>query len=688
MQINQSPQGEISNNFSLKDFKKQAKEIIHIEREQIILWIPLLFGIGACFAIEYIPLEKYIPFFIIGGVISAILLFLKGFFYKDIFLPFYFLFICIASFSFGAGCALLKIQNIKAPVIDQIYKSAQVSGKIIKLDKNTNNKWRILLETYSVDNNRKNIPKYMRLTLSDKKDLAIGDVFNCSSAFLSPPNGAIYPDAYNFARKAWFMQLGAVGSCRDFNTQKVNASFLDSALNNMQNYRMTVSAYLAQNKTGGGGGFLSAVITGDRSYISKDDLNALQIAGLGHIISVSGMHISVLAALAYFLFLKLFSLSENLALRFDVRKISAFITIFLSAFYVLFSGYEPPAIRALIMTSLFLIGIILDRQAINMRSLALSALIILIFAPEDAIDAGFLMSYLATLSLVAVWNVWNHFPHENYKKNIFEKIKVWFLGAMFTSFVASLATLPIVVKSFDKANPYSILSNIIAAPISDYMVAPFSLVAVLLSPINLSWPFWAVARFGLKLIIDLAYWISSFPFANFMTPLMDNYVCFILVLSIFWICLWKTKLRLIGIAAFIIFSIIWIFSPQPVAIIARNGEAIIALEAKYQGQNRVCFSKGGKFSASWLFNNASVSEEEKEYIESEVLKRFSNRCSIIGDDYSIKYIKNNPDYNLKLNLNNHIYYMGKELKEGAIIVRRNNLLELKFANNHPAPWSN
>jgi competence protein ComEC len=134
------------------------------------------------------------------------------------------------------------------------------------------------------------------------------------------------PGAYDFARRAYFERLGATGfafgRCRPQNFEPP-ASWLDRQRLQLAAMRGDLSASIQDAAPGRGGAIAAALISGDRSAIDRETNEILFNAGLGHLLSVSGIHMSIVGGLVFALLLWSLSLLSPLALRYPVKKLAA-----------------------------------------------------------------------------------------------------------------------------------------------------------------------------------------------------------------------------------------------------------------------------------------------------------------------------------------------------------------------------
>ncbi len=686
----------LRNSFNIND-------IIAIERTRLILWGPVVFGFGAAAGCGVFAGSKLTDIF-------AIALFLLALYFvaalvakrldKRIIAPIKIVILAILIFQAGIMIALLRIEAVHAPVFtSQIANPIQISGEIIDIDKSYSGNWRAKIKIESFQNLAKDkSPKYIRLSIRELKADQIGAKINCLAELQTPPP-PIIPGGYNFARKAYFSQIGAVGFCKSKPafSQTADISSIDEFRNFVTRQRLQTSALLADHKVGGGGGFLAAVFTGDRSWMSNEDTNALQISGLHHIVSVSGMHITLIAGIVFLTFSKILALIAPLALRFDVRKIAGTLSILIATLYTIFSGAEAPAVRALMMCFVVFGAILLNRRAISMRGLAIAALLLLLIRPENAIDAGFQMSFLATMALVALWESYE-IGIKKPRLNILRTGLVWLIGALMASFVAGLATMPIAVHNFGAITTYALIANLLATPISDFLVAPFSLLGVLFSLFGFSEPFFNVASWGLDLILKISYYFANAPFASIKTNPLNEAATFFLVFCALWLCLWKTNFRYLAVLPLMIGLFVWVTTSKPVLLVSPEGRAFLNIS---DGNLKICFLRGAKFDARRLISASHLNQSQKDILIAQLDYPNFRKCRASEGDFEAHFISPKDENAnksmvrqaaiatpvLSLTFNNKSYALdAKTAPFGAVLVRDDGILHLHKQIKSSAPW--
>jgi len=559
-----------------------------------------------------------------------------------------FLNLLVMAFSGGIIVSFLRTNAVSTPIIQEQSVKRKISGTLAGVDRSKNGSWRAKVRLTEVQGLPLNsIPKYVRVTTYSAAKARIGSSFECV-AVLRPPPKAIVPGGYSFARKAWFLQIGAVGYCEGppILSPPIASGIIDSIQNSMTDARLAASKSISNGKTGGGAGFLAAITTGDRSWISEADARALQGSGLGHIISVSGIHVSLIAGLVYFALVRMLSLLGAIPLWFDVRKIAAMIGLGCAVGYTIFTGSEAPAIRAAIMTSIAFVAILIDRQAISLRGLAIAAFLILLFRPEHAADAGFQMSFLATMALVALWEIF--IPKSGgAPRALINRIGFWLLGAVLASLVAGLATLPISINNFGRFSTYGLVANVIAAPIVDFAIGPFAVLGATLSPFGLDEWAWKVAIWGLNIVLRLAYYFSAIDVQTVALSPLSVFPCFLMVFAVVWACFWRGGLKIFALLPLFASIFLWATAPIPELYVAAGARAIYSPRSQAKNQHinvsRLCFLKNARFDALRLIDQSNATQTQKAIDVAALGQSRTQKCAIGRGDWEAHFV-NEQDF--------------------------------------------
>jgi competence protein ComEC len=421
-------------------------------------------------------------------------------------------------------------------------------------------------------------PRYVRVSVSDAGVLSAGRSATCR-AVLGPPSGPMAPGAYDFARRAHFERLGATGfafgRCRPAAFEPP-PSWLDRQRLLLAAMRADLSAAIQDAAPGRGGAIAAALVTGDQSSVDRETNDSLRNSGLGHLLSVSGIHMGVVGGLVFAAVLWTLSLISPIALRFPVKKIAAIAALLVLAAYLVVSGSSVPALRSFVMACVGFGAILIDRPAISMRGLALAAFVVVLIFPESVLEPGFQMSFAATMALVALFEVMKRAPHDPALPTPGPLIGALNAsargigGVLLISFVAGLATDPFAIYHFQRFSLYSLPANLIAAPIMSFLVAPAACAAAVLAPFGLADPALEVMASALDLIAAVGQTFGDRPEAVRALPRPPDAAFALCVGALLWASLWRGALR--WAAAPILVAGVAIYVAAPPALVAFDAD--------------------------------------------------------------------------------------------------------------------
>ena len=212
--------------------------------------------------------------------------------------------------------------------------------------------------------------------------------------------------------------------------------------------------------------FLNTTLLGDISDLSADSRKIFSASGLSHVLALSGLHVGIIAILiALFLWPIRF---------FGCRKTIMGVTIILLWMYVLITGFSPSVMRAVIMTSLFLIGLIIQRRYSSINSLMAAALIILLFNPKMIFTIGFQLSFAAVLSIIMFYGKITSINRRH-------TIAYYITSYMELSISAMMGTAIVTAYYFHTIPVYFIIANLAVAVLLPFIVGGGLMIIILAS---------------------------------------------------------------------------------------------------------------------------------------------------------------------------------------------------------------
>lgn len=464
--------------------------------------------------------------------------------------------------SMGFSTALMRVHLVEAPVLGFRYYGP-VEGRVIALDRSGSNALRMTLDQLRLARLApKETPDRLRISLvSDQNLPPIGAVIG-TTAHLMPPQGPSEPGGFDFRRYAWFHQLGANGYTRN------PVLVLQPAQTNLvlKRLRDKLSRAIRGRMSPRTGGFAAAIITGDRSGVSKDVLQALRGSNLAHLLAISGLHMGLLSGFVFALLRFGLCLVPPLALRCNVKKIAAVGALFTAVLYLSLSGGNVATERAFIMVLVMLVAVLLDRRAFSLRAVAIAAILVLLRRPETLLSPGFQMSFAATTALVAVFG-WIRDNRVALGPDWLRPV----LTVLVSSAVAGLATAPFGAAHFNTLAQFGLLANVLAVPIMGLIVVPSAVLTFLLAAVGLeAFGFW-VMDMGLQWILAVAAWVSALPNAQSGVATPESWVLPCLSLGGLFVVLWQGRLRWAGLSVIVVSLGFWTEVTRPKVLISSNG---------------------------------------------------------------------------------------------------------------------
>lgn len=509
------------------------------ERHRLVLWVPvfLAIGIGMYFALPNEP-ALGLPMRFLAGLMGLLLLTRRHFAAR---------LACMALILVNIGfiAAYARSHSIQNPVYSGAPVMRSVSGVIDDIQLKEEGEKLILRSVYAEDLLPEETPQ--RISISLRKvypDLQVGNEVSML-AMLFPPPGPAMPGAYDFARAFYFQRIGAVGFSPSV-PQVVSQGAITGFGEWLTDLRLSIGNRIMDQMSAQNGPVAAALMVGEQSAVSREVGDAMRDAGLYHVLSISGLHLSLAAGLIYFTVRLLLALWPVLAMRVPAKKIAAAAGLLGAFAYLMLAGYPVPAIRSFVMVACVMVAVLLDRRGISLYSLAWAAVIILLWQPESLLGASFELSFAATAAILAFYERFSHLVFDS-SAGVVRKAWLYFAGLMFTSLVATLATTPLVVYHFNRFTLWGIAANMLMIPLASFWIMPMAVLAFLLMPLGMeAWPL-AGLDWGIGLMIEGSKWVASFPYAAFALPSPSFGGMLLCVFGGLWLCIWQRRWRLLGV---------------------------------------------------------------------------------------------------------------------------------------------
>ncbi|WP_326524534.1 ComEC/Rec2 family competence protein [Sphingomonas sp.] len=532
---------------------------LEAERDQLVLWLPVALGVGIAAWFVLPDRAAWIGWMLASGglAVAGLVLPLGGRTGRVL---------TTGGAMMVLGCALIwwRADAASAPVLARPAVVA-FTAKVERIEPLPARQIvRLRLAPVAANG----LPPRVRVNLAER-DVPAGLTRGATirlRARLMPPPGASVPGAYDYARIAWFGGIGATG--RGFAPVEMVGGGEAAG----RDLRARLSRHIQARVEGAGGAVAASLATGDQGGIPEADAEAMRRSGLAHLLSVSGLHITAVVGATMLVVLRLLALSPWMALNLRLPVIAAGVAAVVAVAYTLLTGSEVPTVRSCIAALLVLAALVLGREAITLRLVATGALVVLLLWPEAIVGASFQLSFAAVTAIVAL--------HEG------GRVRGWFaprdegwgwrfgrgvLALLLTGLAVELVLMPIGLFHFHKAGLYGALANIVAIPLTTFVVMPLEAVALLLDLAGAGAPVWWLCARSLDLLLWIAHATASAPGSVAMLPAMPRAAFGLMVGGGLWFLLWRTRVRWAGVAPFAAGAAWALATPAPDLIVTGDG---------------------------------------------------------------------------------------------------------------------
>jgi competence protein ComEC len=221
-----------------------------------------------------------------------------------------------------------------------------------------------------------------------------------------------------------------------------------------------------------------------------------------------------------------------------------------TGFYLILSGNQVATQRSFIMIAVVLIGVMLDRPTLTLRTLTVAALIVLFFAPDAVVHPSFQMSFAATLALVAGYERGVVRVRARKDSSLGARAALWgvneIVGLTLASLLAGFATTPYAAFHFHRLAPYGVLANLLAMPVVSAWVMPVGILGVVAMPFGFDAECWRQMGYGIEWMDAVSLWVASLPGAYGRIDLFGTGTLLLATAGLLVMGLLKTPLRWSG----------------------------------------------------------------------------------------------------------------------------------------------
>ena len=331
----------------------------------------------------------------------------------------------------------------------------------------------------------------------------------------------------------------------------------------IESLRREIRRYIDQHVSSDNGALMKALVVGDMGAVTKEMRNEFTAAGVNHVLSISGLHVSMLGLVVFWLVRFGCSFSPYLLLRWNLLKVGTFFSFLAVVFYTAIAGAMVPTVRSAIMIGVYELAVLLDREEEVFASLTFAALLIALIWPAVIADISFQLSFLAVLFIV--WGMHrmmegsprrrprDELPQErSWWKSKLEQGRLHLAVPLF----ATLGTGPLIAHYFGHLSLAGFVSNPLIVPLVGFIVVPLGLATGFLSLIFpaaagvLVWP----TEYLLSATLWLVRLFARLPLANVAVPVPNVFE--VTVLYLFIVALFLLRRNRFAIVAVALFALV------------------------------------------------------------------------------------------------------------------------------------
>jgi competence protein ComEC len=458
------------------------------------------------------------------------------------------------------------------PLLAVPYEVVTVTGTLASIDELPTGR-RATIAAASLDGAISPRAIRVKLKTTDLTALQAGDAVSLR-AILFKPDRPAYPGGWDSGRDAFFEGIGASGFA--IGDVAVTAQARSGAVSlRLRRLREAIAAHIMAVLPVGTGSVAVTLLTGMEQEMPVPERQNFIAAGLAHILAVAGLHVGIVMGLFFAATRWLLTRHERAALHLPAKSIAAGTALLAGAAYAALTGAHLPILRSLAMASLVTLGVIAGRRAISLRGLALAAMLIMVCTPEAVIGTSFQMSFSAVAALIsgyAAASAWFARLHEGTSPA--RRAAAHLAGLFYTSLLAGAASMPFAAYQFQQIQPYWILANLIAVPLTAMWVMPLGLVSLALMPLGLAAFTLVPMGWGIGIIVWTTQMISAWPDAMLRVTPMPALSILLYAAGLAWLCIWRSRPRLAGIAALAASLAVYAASRPPDVLVSPDAKLV------------------------------------------------------------------------------------------------------------------
>ena len=410
-----------------------------------------------------------------------------------------------------------------------------ITGKIDSQPQRIRNRIRLILQVSSLadDHQTHAVTGKLRVTaVGNLPQFAVGDVLRLKSR-IRLINNFKNPGGFDYRRYMAFKGIWATAYVRGDRLAVIKQHPASDVFEFINNTRNAYSDLIDTSGDVAAGAVLKALIIGDRTQITPEMRQAFNRAGVGHLLAISGLHIGIVATVAFVFFQALMVRIKPLLWRAGTRKTAALLSLLPVFIYGLIAGFSPSTQRAVIMVAIFLLTFLFESEQDPLNTLSLAALLILVADPPSLYSISFQLSFSAVFAIIyGLSSVQNRRSPQKVplKAGWFFRFRNKLISFFLVSVFAICGSLPLVTYYFNQISLVGLGANFIVVPLIGFVTIPLGLVALYIMPLSTTLASWCikVGTLILSYALEIVNFFADLPFAavKTVTPSLLEIGCF------------------------------------------------------------------------------------------------------------------------------------------------------------------
>lgn len=422
-------------------------------------------------------------------------------------------------------------------------------------------------------------------------------------ATLTYPGSTDVPGTFDYekflARQKVFITGFVQGPVMMQPVEQLEISLWDQTFYLIERWRAAIGEFIETILPDATSSLFKALLIGDRSSISPEQLETFKRSGILHILAISGLHLGLLATMLcgsiYWLLLR----SERLILTINVRKWAMLFALPPLLLYALLAGSKPPVVRAFIMVLCLTISLAFGRLASPITSLLTAALVILLIDPMALETPSFQLSFGAVGAIILITPRLLFFADFSARNqwSFLVPIARPLASLAAVTLSATLGTLPLLFFHFNRVSLVTLLSNLLVEPVICLFVLPLGLASIpfIFISQNIAELLLKTGAYGLELSQHIITFLSSSDATQLWRPAPPPFLCGVYYIFLFTFALSKSRgnLSLLSLCGVVTVTA-YFCAPLPGDLLSSKSPTSIAILDIGHGSANLIKFEGGR----------------------------------------------------------------------------------------------